>query len=139
MNKVIENLVEAQNYAINNRPKIGGFPFLAETLRLAGIKRNIWHLPSCQSLYLTKYGSVINQGIPLVAGMVEVPKFDRDSLIHALRTDQAGKSTFSEFLQAAWNAGIVKYDVDFTARKVIYYGANGEEYFEEYPLVEVKG
>ena len=50
----IENLIEAQKYAMSIRPKIGGFPYLAEALRLAGITRNIWSLPSCQSLYLTK-------------------------------------------------------------------------------------
>ena len=51
--------------------------------------------------------------------------FDREALIAALRTDQAGKSTFPEFLAASWRAGVVRYDVDFAAREVAYYGANG--------------
>jgi hypothetical protein len=48
-----------------------------------------------------------------------------------------GQSTFLEFLAASWRAGLVRYDVDFTARTVAYYGCNGEEYVETYPVVEV--
>jgi uncharacterized protein YbcV (DUF1398 family) len=62
---------------------------------------------------------------------------DREALIAALRTDQAGNSNFPEFLEASWRAGVVRYDVDFAARTVAYYGCNGEEYVEEYPAVEV--
>jgi uncharacterized protein YbcV (DUF1398 family) len=54
-----------------------------------------------------------------------------------LRTDQAGESTFPEFLAASWRAGVVRYDVDFEARTVAYYGCNGEEYVEAYPIVEI--
>lgn len=120
------------------RPKVGGFPYLAEVLRQAGVTRNIWFLPACQSLYLTQDGPVAVQGTPLVSGMVDVPPFDRDALIAALRTDQAGKSSFPEFLAASWRAGVVRYDVDFVARTVSYYGCHGEEYGERYPAVEVK-
>ncbi|HEX4074477.1 MAG TPA: DUF1398 family protein [Candidatus Acidoferrales bacterium] len=119
------------------RPKVGGFPYLAETLRRAGVKRNLWYLPACQSVYLTEAGPVAVVGTPLAPGMVDVPPFDREALIAALRTDQAGRSTFPEFLMATWRAGIVRYDVDFTARTCTYYGANGEEYVESYPAVDI--
>lgn len=62
-------------------PKVGGFPYLAETLRRAGVKRNLWSLPSCQSLYLTKEGFVVCQGAPLISGMADIPAFDREALI----------------------------------------------------------
>ena len=77
-------------------------------------------------------------GSPLVSGMVDVPAFDRDALIKAPRTDQAGESTFPEFLSASWHAGVVRYDVDFDARTVAYYGCNGEEYVEAYPVANVE-
>jgi uncharacterized protein YbcV (DUF1398 family) len=137
MSRAIENLQAAQQRAMAARPQIGGFPYLAETLRRAGVIRNVWTLPAAQSLYLTKNGTVVTQGAPLVSGTVDVPPFDREALITALRTDQAGKSTFPEFLAASWRAGVVRYDVDFTARTVSYYGCNGEEYVEKYPAVEV--
>ena len=137
MSKAIENLQAAQQRAMAIRPKAGGFPYLAETLRRAGVARNLWFLPACQSLYLTELGPVATQGTPLVTGTVEVPPFDREALIVALRTDQAGKSTFPEFLAASWRAGVVRYDVDFAARTVAYYGCNGEEYVEAYPSVDV--
>jgi uncharacterized protein YbcV (DUF1398 family) len=119
------------------RPKVGGFPYLAETLRRAGVTRNFWHLPACQSLYLTTKGTVVMQGIRPITGMSEVPSFNRDALIAALRTDQAGNSAFPEFLMASWKAGVVKYDVDFAARTCTYFGVNGEKYIESYPAVEV--
>src|SRR5579871_668588 len=135
MSDAIENLQAAQRRAIAIRPKVGGFPYLAEVLRQAGVTRNLWYLPACQSLYLTAAGPVMTLGTPLVSGAVDVPSFNRDALIAALRTDQAGESTFPEFLASSWRAGVVRYDVDFVARKVAYYGCNGEEYIEDYPAV----
>jgi uncharacterized protein YbcV (DUF1398 family) len=138
MSKAIENPETAFQRAMAIRPKVGGFPYLAETLRLAGITRNIWFLPACQSLSLTGYGPVVTIGASLASGTVDVPVFDREALIAALRTDQAGNSTFPEFLAASWRAGVVRYDVDFAARTVAYYGCNGEEYIEAYPAVDLK-
>ena len=92
------------------RPKVGGLPYLVETLRCAGVKRNHWFLSACQSLYLSGEGPIA-----------------------ALRTDQAGKSTYPEFLLACWHAGVVRYDVDFTARTCTYFGCDGEKFIEDYP------
>lgn len=138
MSKATENLTSAQKHAMAIRPKIGGFPHLAEVLRRAGVKRNTWFLPACESVYLTQDGPVLMQGTPLITGTTDIPAFDREALIRALRTDQAGESTFPEFLAATWRSGVVRYEVDFTARAVAYYGCNGEEYVESYPAVEVE-
>ena len=120
MSKAIENLEAAQKRAMAIRPKFGGFPYLAEALRQAGVTRNLWVLPSCQCMYLTQDGPVATQGTPLLLGAADVPPFDREALIKALRTDQAGESTFQEFLAASWRAGVVRYDVDFAERTVTY-------------------
>lgn len=122
-----------------NRPKIGGFPFLAECLRLAGVEHNLWSLPGVQSIYIMKDDVVVQQGTPLITGISDVPDFNEESLITALRTDQAGESTFPEFLLASWNAGVIRYDVDFSARVVSYYGVRGECYKESYPAVTING
>ncbi len=137
MSKPIDNLTQAMKFAGASRPRVGGFPYLAEVLRKAGVTRNVWSLPSCQSLYLTQEGPVVMQGAPLVNGAVDVPAFDEEALIKALRVDQAGESTFPEFLDATWRAGVVRYDVDLKARTVAYQGCNGEEYIEAYPAVTV--
>jgi uncharacterized protein YbcV (DUF1398 family) len=133
----IENLQAAQQRAMAGRPKVGGFPYLAETLRRAGVTRNYWFLPACQSLYLTQDGPVVTQSTPLLSGTADVPRFDQEALVAALRTDQAGKSTFPEFLLATWRAGVVRYDVDFVARTCTYYGCEGEKYIEDYPAVSI--
>jgi uncharacterized protein YbcV (DUF1398 family) len=75
------------------------------------------------------------QAQPLISGMADIPAFDQAALIKALRTDQAGQTTFQQFLDASWKAGVVRYDVDFAARTVSYYGVNGEIYVEEYPAI----
>jgi uncharacterized protein YbcV (DUF1398 family) len=137
LSKAIENLQAALQRAMAGRPKVGGFPYLAESLRRAGVTRNRWFLPSCQSLYLTREGPVVAQGTPLLSGTADVPQFNQEALLAALRTDQAGKSTFPEFLLACWHAGVVRYDVDFTARTCTYYGCEAEKYIEEYPAVTI--
>jgi uncharacterized protein YbcV (DUF1398 family) len=88
-------------------------------------------------LFLTIDGPIVIQGTPLVSGSADVPHFNREALIKALRVDQAGESTFPGFLEGSWRAGVVRYDVDFGARTVAYYGCNGEEYIEAYPAVKV--
>lgn len=133
----MENLQAAMQRAAAIRPRVGGFPYLAEALRSAGVTRNIWSLPAGQSLFLTAAGPVVLQGEPLRSGMVDVPPFDREALIAALRRDQAGESTFPEFLEASWNAGVVRYEVDLAARTVSYFGCHGEEYVEAYPAVVI--
>jgi len=138
MSKAIDNLQAAQQRAVAGRPKVGGFPYLAETLKRAGVKHNLWFLPACESLYLTEDGPVVTQGAPLLSGTVDVPPFDRHALVAGLRTDQAGQSTFPEFLAACWRAGVVRYDVDFAARSVAYYGCQGEVYTESYPAVDIE-
>lgn len=135
MSKAIDCLTEAMRTAEAIRPRVGGFPYLAEVLRRAGVTRNVWSLPSGQSLFLTEHGPIVIQGEPLVMGAVDVPVFSKEALIRALRADQAGESTFPEFLTACWQAGIVRYEVDFKARSVAYQGCEGEEYVENFPAV----
>lgn len=137
MNRSQQKLQTAITYAVANRPRIGGFPFLAECLRQAGVQKNAWSLPGAQSIYIMSNDTIVNQGTPLIDGMNIVPEFNKEALITALRTDQAGNSTFPEFLMSAWMAGVVKYDVDLNARIVIYYGARDESYKESYSAVEV--
>lgn len=138
MKNLTTKLTEAQKYAMSIRPKVGGFPVLAEVLRSVGVKTSRWSLPACQTIYYLKDGSVVQQGNPLVTGVFEIAKFDREALITALRTDQEGRSSFPEFLKAACEAGVIGYEVDFEARKVAYFGVNGESYLEEYPAVIVE-
>lgn len=46
VSKAIEVLQAAHQRAMASRPRVGGFPFLAETLRQAGVTMNTWNLPS---------------------------------------------------------------------------------------------
>ncbi len=133
----IQKIQSTFKYAMENRPKIGGFPFLAECMRQSGVSYNIWSLPSAQSIYVMDEGSVVQQGNPLVSGLVDIAVFDQESLVKAIRKDQIGESTFDEFLKSCWEAGVVRYVVDFEKRMVSYFGVNEESYEEEYGGVEI--
>lgn len=137
MSTATDNLQAAFKHAMAIRPQVGGFPVLAEVLRAAGVRRNVWSLPSAQSVYETEHGPVVLQGVPLLTGMADVPAFDEAALITCLRADQTGQTTFPQFLEAAWKAGVVRYEVDFAARTVVYEGVQGERYTESYPAVQV--
>jgi len=101
MSVAIENLQSAQQRAMARQARGRRLSLLwPKRFGVQGVTRNIWSLPSCQSLYLTEKGTVVVQGSPLVTGMADVPPFSRDALITALRIDQAGNSTFPEFLLA---------------------------------------
>ena len=39
---------------------------------------------------------------------------------------------------AIWQAGVVRYVVDFTGRRVTYFGCNSESYVEAYPEVAIR-
>ena len=137
MTPAVKNIMTAMTKAMINRPPVGGFPHLAETYRRAGIDRSIWFLPSFQCLYFTKLGQVAMQGTPLITGASDVATFNREALMRALRMDQAGESTFDEFMISSWKAGVVRFEVDYNQRKVTYSGALGEEYVEDYPAVDL--
>ncbi|HEY0790759.1 MAG TPA: DUF1398 family protein [Chthoniobacterales bacterium] len=137
MSRAISNIEQAMSKAMAEKPKVGGFPYLAECLRRVGVTQNLWFLPACESIYLTNDGPVVSQATPLLTGLAEVPSFDQEALIRALRIDQAGDSTFPEFIAACFRAGVVRYNADFEARTVAYYGCYGEEYLEAYSAVDV--
>ena len=135
MTESIDKLNVALARGMSIRPKVGGFPYLAEALRQAGFTSNECTLPACQSTYLTAEGAVVALSTPLTTHTSDVPPFDREALVVSLREDQAGRTTFPQFLEAAWRAGVVRYRVDFDAHQVSYCGALGEEYVETYAAV----
>jgi len=137
MSTLTDIVQHAQRRAAEIRPAIGGFPVLAEVLRQAGIRRNEWTLPAAQSIYLTDAGAVVQTAPALIAAVSDVPAFDRDAVIDALRADQAGQTTFVQFLDSIWSAGVTTYVVDFDQRTATYSGINGETYIEHYPAVEL--
>ena len=94
----IELVQGAMKKAEKIRPKVGGFPYLAECMREAGVLKNVWTLPAGQSTFWTSDGVISVTNSPMVSGFHEVPVFDQEALIKALRADQAGQTTFPEFL-----------------------------------------
>lgn len=133
---LIEHVVEAQQRGAAARPKVAGFPYLAETLRLAGITRIAVTVPSWTTVLTTAEGSVLQQGSPMTEGTVEVPPFDRDAFLTALRADQAGEMAFPDWMEATWRAGVLWYEVDLDARSCTYRSPAGDSYVEQYAAVE---
>jgi uncharacterized protein YbcV (DUF1398 family) len=137
MNTITDTIQNAQRRAAEIRPAVGGFPVLAEVLRQAGIHRNEWTLPAGQIVYVTDAGAVVEPATPVISAISEVPAFDRGAVIDALRADQAGHTTFPEFLTAIWSAGVTGFVVDLDGRTVTYRGIDNATYVERYPAVEI--
>jgi uncharacterized protein YbcV (DUF1398 family) len=137
MSTLTDSVQSAQRKAARIRPKVGGFPVLAEVLRQAGIHRHERTLPAGQSVYVTDRGVVVEPAVSLVSEMSEVPAFDRDALVGAIRADQAGETGFPEFLAAICAAGVTGYVADFDRRTVSYRGIDNATYVESYPAVEI--
>ena len=57
MSHATDHLLSALDHAMAIRPRVGGFPVIAEVLRNAGVSRNEWFLPAATSLYETTPGS----------------------------------------------------------------------------------
>lgn len=135
-----EKIEHALAFAEANSSKSNGFPFFAECLSMAGARHVIWSLPATQSAYIMDSGEgVVRQGVPLFIGVEEVPRFNQEAVIDALRAHLAGESSFREFLQALWVSGAWGYDVDFNKRTVTFMGSRGELHTESYPPVTASG
>ena len=68
--KLLNNFKNAMAKSEKVRPKIGGFPYLAECLREEGFTKNTWYLPSGDSFYFTSEDSLVIPGKPLIGDMV---------------------------------------------------------------------
>lgn len=119
------------------RPAVGGFPYLAAALREAGIGRCHVVVPSNAFVYFTNDGPVLMQHEPIARGAADLAPFDEPAVVAALRSDQAGASTFPEFMAAAWAAGVLTYDVDLAASTCTYHGADGASYLEFFDRVAI--
>ncbi len=137
MSTLTDTIQNAHRRAGEIRPAVGGFPVLAEVLRQAGVRRNEWTLPVCQSVYVTDAGAVVEPGPALITTMDEVPLFGRNAVIRALRADQHGDTTFPEFLAAIWQAGVTRFVVETDQRTVTYSGLDGAAYVESYAPVQI--
>lgn len=135
MDSIITTVGAALARAAAVRPRVGGFPYLAEALRDAGVTNYYFDVPSGTVLYATNSGDVLQPGAFLRTETTVVPPFDQQSLVEAIRVDQRGESAFSEFVEASWRSGVVRYEVDTGARTCSYFGAHGERYVEDYPAV----
>jgi uncharacterized protein YbcV (DUF1398 family) len=137
MTSIIEKISAATARGMAARPEVGGFPYLAEAMRQAGITKNYFDVPSASMVFVTDEGDVLRPGALLHTEAVVVPPFDEAGLIAAIRADQRGESTFPEFVEACFAVGVIRYEVDTIARACTYLGAHGERYVEEYPAVEL--
>jgi uncharacterized protein YbcV (DUF1398 family) len=135
---LVVTVEEARRHGMRIRPAVGGFPYLAEALRSAGVTRFDFVVPSATAVYVTAQGAVVEQGEPLVGGSSSIAGFDEQSLVAALRADQEGRASFPEFVAAAWRAGVLSWTVDLVARTCTYRSGSGEKaYVESYPAVEL--
>jgi uncharacterized protein YbcV (DUF1398 family) len=119
------------------RPATNGFPFLAEALRQAGVRKNSFDVASATAVYLLRETSVIVTGTAILDGTREVPAYDQTTIRAAIDADKGGQTTFPEFLRRIWDGGIFRFEVDTEARTCSYFSPAGDVYLEHYPAVQL--
>jgi uncharacterized protein YbcV (DUF1398 family) len=134
---IIETITAASERGTAVRPKVGGFPYLAQALREAGVTKYYFDVPSMTVIYATEHGDMLQPGRLIRSERMVVPAYDVAALIDAIRVDQRGESTFPEFVEASFQAGVIRFEVDTAARTCTYFGTHGDAYIEEYPAVEL--
>ena len=134
-----ERVLAALTWAAAVRPKVGGFPYLAEALRSAGVLEHRFDVVSTSGTYVLDDGVAVLPGRLIEVTPFTAAPFDEGALVAALRTDQAGESTFEEFCAAVLAAGVLTFVVDLEQRTCTYHGGRGESYVERYPAVELPG
>lgn len=135
---LVADVAAARDHGMRIRPAVGGFPYLAEAFRRAGVERLDFVVPSATTVYTTGRGEVVEQGDVLVSGTSVIAPFDEQALVTALRADQEGRATFPEFVAAAWRAGVLSWTVDLVSRTCTYRSARGDRtYVESYPAVDL--
>jgi hypothetical protein len=135
MSKATENLEAAQRHAMAGRPKVGGFPYLTETLRRAEVTRNFWSLPACQSIFLTDHGPVVIQGPPLLSGTADVPPFNRADYGVAHRSGGKQHLPGVSCRLVARRSRPLRCRLHCPHRRLLR--LQGEEYIEAYPAVDI--
>lgn len=131
MSSLTTHLQKALDVAQDARPPVNGFPHFAEALRQAGISRIETSIATGGSIYHLHDAAVVQQFPAPAQSMAEIPNWDEPALITAIRADQAGRSTFPDFLRGAWDAGVIGFTVDLTARTCTYRGTT-DSYLEHY-------
>lgn len=67
------------------------------------------------------------QGPPVAA------EFSAENVVAAIRSSQAGKITYPEFLRQIMLAGVSHYHVYLTGRKAVYFSRKGDFHTELFP------
>jgi uncharacterized protein YbcV (DUF1398 family) len=134
MSSPIDTVRDALAHGAAIRPRVGGFPYFAESLRRAGVRHVDVTLPTASTVYVLPDTGVLKRG----ATLETVAPFDDVALIAAIRSDQAGETTYEQFVASSWAAGVVGYQVDLDVRTCTYLGALGAQYVERYPAVALE-
>jgi hypothetical protein len=120
------------------RPKVGGFPYLAETLRLAGVTRKPLVSARVPELIVDRVWAGSDGWSPLGVRYRGCAGFQSRRADCGASDRRAGTARSPSFWPHCGTPGSFAYDVDFAARTVGYFGCNGEEYIEPYPAVDLK-
>lgn len=74
----------------------------------------------------------------MLTAISHYPSFSEEKFVKVLGKVQDVQTTFPEFLLNSWNSGIVKYEINFIDRYILYYSTSGEEYKEMSPSVKIR-
>ncbi len=108
------------------------FPDVVQALAKEGVESyQVDLVQNLKSFYLPS-GEVVTERFSF-EGPAIAEEFSQEKIIEAIRSIQAKKITYLEFLNLIMLAGCNIYTVYISGRKAIYFGRKGDLHVEEFP------
>lgn len=108
------------------------FPEIVAKLIASNVESYHVDMVRCENRYYLPQGEnfvVANKLEPKIAA----EKFSAEQVADAVRSSQAGKITYLQFMEKIATAGAVYYITYLTRKKVVYFGRNGDSHTEFFP------
>jgi uncharacterized protein YbcV (DUF1398 family) len=109
------------------------FPQAIAQFTEAGVTRYIVDLIRFERTLYGTDDETLQDEVALDPMQEVAPRFSEAGVKAALKTVQAGKISYPEFLKQIMEAGVACYSVYINGRKVIYTGRDGDELVEPFP------
>lgn len=108
------------------------FPEVVQTLAKEGVESyQVDLVQNLKSFYLPS-GEVITERFSF-AGPAIAEEFSQEKVVEAIRSIQAKKIDYLDFLNLIMSAGCNIYTVYINGKKAIYFGRKGDLHMEEFP------
>lgn len=111
------------------------FPQIVQILTQEGVESYQIDLAQNLKTFYMPSGEVFKENFAYKSPSMAI-EFSQEKVVAAIRSSQAGKINYIEFLNQILHAGVLSYNVYLKGRKAIYFGRHGDFHIENFPAVK---